>query len=71
MAIETLSRLAVGAFSFARPLLVSRAAAENYLHSKFPRQNGIDIALDDHMWVEWKSAFQIEGRLVVSSTGAK
>lgn len=35
----------------------------NYLHSKFLDLNGIDIALDEYMWVEWGSAFVIASRL--------
>jgi hypothetical protein len=58
---KTPSRFAVGAFSFAHPLLVGHAVIWNYLHSKSPCLIGIDIAFDGYMWVEWESAFVIEG----------
>jgi len=54
------SRFTVGAFSFACSLLVSRPVIGNCLHSKFLRLNGIDVALDGYMWVEWESAFKAD-----------
>lgn len=51
MVLETLSRLAVGAFSFACSLIVGHALIWNYLHSKFLGLNGIDMALNEYMWV--------------------
>ncbi|OJY71256.1 MAG: hypothetical protein BGP16_11780 [Sphingobium sp. 66-54] len=61
MVSETLSRFAVGAFSFAHPLLVGHAVIWNYLHSKLSCLIGIDIVFDEYMWVEWESAFVIKG----------
>lgn len=56
------SRFARGGI-FACSLLVGLALIWNYLHSKLLILNDIDIVLDHYIWVEWRSAFQTEGRL--------